>query len=120
MEKRFWIATDNRHPHGDMIYALDNGLHVGVYLLNETSYTPASNEVQLYACTGNDILLFETVDIQPDDALDMLSAVRCYLEYIGISHAPLFTSEPVGTARAIAEQWQVNGAIPSSILHLLN
>lgn len=89
MNNSFWITTGQDHPFGDVIYSRLNQLRVRVTQLDQPA---ASDEVCIFGFSGDQILVFETIDIKPDDALDMIAAIQRYTAYIGRPHMTLSAS----------------------------
>lgn len=115
-DKKFWIATDYRHPAGDMIYTHGTGLRIRVYRVTDYLWEPDTTEVRLYGYAGDDLLVFETIGIKPDDALYMASAVHHYAVYLGYPEMLIFTREPerLSTTPDHNIKQSVNGAAASS------
>jgi hypothetical protein len=78
----------------DVIYSRDSELKIAVYYVDSMPYTVAEDEVQLYGYLDENLLIFETIDIGPDDALEVLSAIKWYTSYIGHPEIEILPEDP--------------------------
>jgi len=90
----FLLATDPNDPCRDVIHARDSSLRVKVYCVTEENFTPDSDEIQLYAYAGKKLYAFETTNVNADDALDMISAIQWYADYIGCPDMEILPEDP--------------------------
>ncbi|UEG53892.1 hypothetical protein LLH06_02750 [Mucilaginibacter daejeonensis] len=90
----FLLATDPNDPCRDVIHSRDTALKVKVYCVTEEDYAPDENEIQLFAYAKKKLYAFETINITPDDALDVVSAIRWYAEYIDYPDMEILPEDP--------------------------
>jgi hypothetical protein len=90
----FLLATDPNDPCRDVIHSRDTPLKVKVYCVNEENFTPDGNEIQLYGYANDKLYAFETINISPDDALDVVSAIQWYAEYIEFPEMEILPEDP--------------------------
>lgn len=86
------LTGSDRSP--DMIYSRNTELRIKVYCVNRMDYEPEINEIQLYGYIKDELLIFETVNIQADDALDMIPAIRWYANYSGYPEMEILPDDP--------------------------
>ena len=86
------IGADLQSP--DVIYSRDTDLRIKVYQLGKMTYLPNENEIQLYGALNEKLIVFETVDIVPEDALEVISAIRWYTDYIGYPEMEILPEDP--------------------------
>lgn len=97
MEKHVYLlATDPNNPCRDVIHSRDTSLKVNVFCLSDEDFTPNPDEIQLYAYAGPKLYAFETIDVTADDALDLISAIQWYAEYIGCPDMEILPEDPRG------------------------
>jgi hypothetical protein len=58
------------------------------------TFTPAEDEIQLYAYFKDDLLVFETLQISAEDALDMIPAIRWYAKYLDYPQLEILPEDP--------------------------
>ena len=90
----FLLATDPNDPCRDVIHSRDTPLKVKVYCVTEENFTPDGNEIQLYGYANDKLYAFETINISPDDALDVVSAIQWYAEYIEFPEMEILPEDP--------------------------
>ncbi|WP_295767631.1 hypothetical protein [uncultured Mucilaginibacter sp.] len=90
----FLLATDPNEPCRDVIHSRDTDLKVKVYCVTDESFTPDPDEIQLYAYANNRLYAFETINIAPDDALDVVSAIQWYATYIKFPEMEILPEDP--------------------------
>ncbi len=90
----YLLATDPQDPCRDVIHSRDTALKVVVYCVSEEDFSPDSDEIQLYAFAGKKLYAFETIDITADDALDVISAIQWYADYIGYPEMEILPEDP--------------------------
>ncbi|RKR85302.1 hypothetical protein BDD43_5566 [Mucilaginibacter gracilis] len=78
----------------DIIYSRNTELRIKVFCLIDTPYTQEVNEIQLYGYINGSLMVFETVNIQADDALDMIAAIRWYANYMGFPEMEILPDDP--------------------------
>ena len=79
----------------DVIYARDSSLRVNVYHLHTTDFLPDMNELQLYTRLPDaQLLAFETVKLNPEDAINLITAIRWYANYIGFPDLEISADDP--------------------------
>jgi hypothetical protein len=90
----FLLATDPHDPCRDVIHSRDTTLKVKVFCVTEENYTPDPNEIQLFGYAHKKLYAFETINITPDDALDVISAIEWYAEYIDYPNMEILPEDP--------------------------
>jgi len=93
----FLLATDPKDPCRDVIHSRDTHLKVCVYCPDHEAFAPDSNEIQLYGYAGEKLYAFETINITPDDALDVISAIQWYADYIEFPDMEILPEDPRGS-----------------------
>lgn len=90
----YLLATDPKDPCRDVIHSRDTGLKVSVYCLDEDKFSPDSNEIQLYGYALGKLYAFETINVTPDDALDVIDAIQWYADYIDFPDLEILPEDP--------------------------
>ena len=90
----YLLATDPKNSCRDVIHSRDTSLKIRVYCLEDESFDPGENEIQLYGYAGKELYAFETIDIKADDALDVVSAIRWYAAYIQHPEMEILPDDP--------------------------
>jgi hypothetical protein len=90
----FLLATDPNDPCRDVIYSRDTTLKVKVYCVTDENFIPDPNEIQLFGYADNKLYAFETINITPDDALDVISAIQWYADYIDFPDMEILPEDP--------------------------
>jgi hypothetical protein len=90
----YLLATDPKNPCRDVIHSRDTRLKVRVFCLNEERFSPDDNELQLYGYADDKLLAFETIDIVPEDAIDLLDAIKWYASYIDKPQMEILPEDP--------------------------
>jgi hypothetical protein len=90
----FLLATDPNDPCRDVIHSRDTTLKVKVYCITNEKFTPDTNEIQLFGYANSKLYAFETINITPDDALDVISAIQWYAEYINFPDMEILPEDP--------------------------
>jgi len=90
----YLLATDPKNPCRNVIHSRDTRLKVRVYCLDEETFRPDDNEVQLYGYANSKLLAFETIDIAAEDAIDLVGAIRWYASYIQYPHMEILPEDP--------------------------
>ncbi|EHQ25768.1 hypothetical protein [Mucilaginibacter paludis] len=85
-------GADQNSP--EVIYSRNSDLKIRVYCVGETEHTLHANEIQLYGYCNGSLLIFETVEIQADDALDMIPAIRWYANYMDNPDMEILPDDP--------------------------
>ncbi|MFD0794510.1 hypothetical protein ACFQZX_12860 [Mucilaginibacter litoreus] len=92
----YLLATDPNNPCRDVIHSRDTSLKIRVYCLNEDSFTPSENEIQLYGYAHDKLYAFETININAEDALDVVGAIQWYAEYVDYPQMEILPDDPRG------------------------
>jgi len=90
----YLLATDPKNPCRDIIHSRDTRLKIRVFCLSEEAFSPDSNEIQLYGYAQNKLYAFETINIAAEDALDVVSAIQWYAEYIDSPEMEILPDDP--------------------------
>jgi hypothetical protein len=90
----YLLATDPKNPCRDVIHSRDTGLKVTVFCIDEDRFVPNSNEIQLYGYADGKLYAFETINVTPDDALDVIDAIQWYAEYIEFPEMEILPEDP--------------------------
>ena len=90
----YLLATDPNNPCRDVIHSRDTHLKIRVFCITEESFSPDSNEIQLYGYAENKLYAFETINIIAEDALDVVSAIQWYAEYIDCPEMEILPDDP--------------------------
>ena len=93
----FLLATDPNEPCRDVIHSRDTTLKVKVFCVTDENYTPDPNEIQLFGYARKKLYAFETLNITPDDALDVISAIQWYADYIECPDMEILPEDPRGS-----------------------
>lgn len=90
----YLLATDPNNPCRDVIHSRDTHLKIRVFCLDKESFHPDGNEIQLYGYAREKLLAFETINIVAEDALDVVSAIQWYAEYIDFPDMEILPDDP--------------------------
>lgn len=90
----YLLATDPKNPCRDVIHSRDTGLKIRVFCLNDERFDPDNNEIQLYGYAGRKLYAFETIHIKAEDALDVVSAIQWYADYIDCPDMEILPDDP--------------------------
>lgn len=90
----YLLATDPKDPCRDVIHSRDTGLKVKVFCLTDENFEPDVNEIQLYGFANNKLYAFETINITPEDALDVVSAIQWYANYVKYPEMEILPEDP--------------------------
>ncbi|WP_158825395.1 hypothetical protein [Mucilaginibacter lacusdianchii] len=90
----YLLATDPNDACRDVIHSRDTTLKVKVYCVSEENFSPNPNEIQLFGYAGKKLYAFETIDITPDDALDVIGAIQWYADYIDCPDMEILPEDP--------------------------
>jgi len=90
----FLLATDPNDPCRDVIHSRDTTLKVKVYCVSNENFIPDPNEIQLFGYADKKLYAFETINITPDDALDVISAIQWYADYIDFPDMEILPDDP--------------------------
>jgi hypothetical protein len=90
----YLLVVGSNRMSPDVIYSRDTELKIAVYYADSMPYTIAEDEIQLYGYLDESLLIFETIDISPDEALEVLSAIKWYTNYIGHSEIEILPDDP--------------------------
>ena len=90
----YLLATDPNNPCRDVIHSRDTSLKIKVFCLDKEVFHPDSGEIQLYGYAGKKLYGFETINIQADDALDVVGAIQWYADYIDCPDMEILPDDP--------------------------
>ena len=90
----YLLATDPKNACRDVIHSRDTNLKIRVYCLDDDRFVPDNGEIQLYGYAGKKLYAFETINIHAEDAIDVLSAIRWYAEYIDFPAMEVLPDDP--------------------------
>ncbi|MDB5156094.1 MAG: hypothetical protein JWR50_801 [Mucilaginibacter sp.] len=90
----YLLATDPNNACRDVIHSRDTDLKIRVYCLNEDSFQPNPNEIQLFGYAHSKLYAFETIDISSEDALDVVGAIQWYADYIEYPDMEILPEDP--------------------------
>jgi hypothetical protein len=90
----YLLATDPNNPCRDVIHSRDTRLKIRVFCLSEESFNPDNSEIQLYGYAESKLYAFETINIIAEDALDVVSAIQWYAEYIDCPGMEILPDDP--------------------------
>jgi hypothetical protein len=90
----YLLATDPNDPCRDVIHSRDTNLKVKVYCLNEDKFHPNANEIQLFGYAKDKLYAFETINVTPEDALDVIGAIQWYSDYIEYPDMEILPDDP--------------------------
>jgi hypothetical protein len=93
-ENVYLLATDPHDPCRDVIHSRDTSLKIKVYCVTEEEFAPDADEIQLYAYAGEKLYAFETININADDAMDVVSAIQWYANYISFPNMEILPEDP--------------------------
>jgi hypothetical protein len=88
----FTVSSNTASPH--VIHSRASELKIAVYPVDQIPFAPNKDEIQLYGYLKKSLLVFETIDIDADDSLEMLSAIRWYTNYIGYPNMEILPDDP--------------------------
>lgn len=90
----YLLATDPKNPCRDVIHSRDTSLKIRVYCLNNDTFSADANEIQLYGYAHDKLYAFETIHISAEDALDVVSAIQWYADYIDFPEMEILPEDP--------------------------
>ena len=90
----YLLATDPKNPCRDVIHSRDTALKVIVICIDKEVFHFNPNEIQLYAYANGKLYAFETINIMPDDALDVIDAIQWYAEYLDYPEMEILPEDP--------------------------
>jgi len=90
----YLLATDPRQPCRDVIHSRDTELKVNVFCVDKEKFSPDPDEIQLYAYANGKLYAFETINVNPDDALDVIDAIQWYAEYVNCPDMEILPEDP--------------------------
>jgi hypothetical protein len=90
----YLLATDPKDPCRDVIHSRDTSLKIRVYCLNYDRFSPSESEIQLYGYAHEKLYAFETINIAAEDALDVVSAIQWYADYIDYPEMEILPDDP--------------------------
>jgi len=86
------VGSDPLSP--DIIYSRDSELKLSVYRVEDIHFVADESEIQLYGYLNNHLLAFETIDVEPEDALEVITAIRWYSGYMGSPKMEILPDDP--------------------------
>jgi hypothetical protein len=90
----YLLATDPQNDCHDVIHSRDTHLKIRVYCLDYDKFVPDNSEIQLYGYAAEKLYAFETINIKAEDAIDVLSAIKWYAEYIDFPAMEVLPDDP--------------------------
>jgi hypothetical protein len=90
----YLLATDPNNPCRDVIHSRDTNLKIRVYCLENDTFEPNHNEIQLFGYAHGKLYAFETIDINAEDALDVVGAIQWYADYIEYPDMEILPEDP--------------------------
>jgi hypothetical protein len=90
----YLLATDPKNACRDIIHSRDTSLKIRVVCLDEDRFQPNSSEIQLYGYANSKLYAFETINITPEDALDVVGAIQWYADYIEYPEMEILPDDP--------------------------
>jgi hypothetical protein len=90
----YLLATDPSNPCRDVIHSRDTGLKVNVFCIDKERFEPNTSEIQLYGYADSKLYAFETINVTPDDALDVIDAIQWYAEYMESPNMEILPEDP--------------------------
>jgi len=90
----YLLSTSSNQLSANIIYSRDTALKVKVYNLAFSDFIPDVDEIQLYAYYGKYLLAFETIEIAPEDAFDVILAIKWYFNYVGYPDTEILPDDP--------------------------
>lgn len=90
----YLLATDPHRHCKDVIHSRDTNLKIRVYCLDDESFEPDPDEIQLYGYAGKILYAFETIRVKAEDAIDLVSAIRWYAQYIRFPAMEILPEDP--------------------------
>jgi hypothetical protein len=90
----YLLATDPSNPCRDIIHSRDTALKIRVFCLSDERFSADENEIQLYGYAGDKLYAFETININADDALDVVGAIQWYADYIDYPTMEILPEDP--------------------------
>jgi len=94
MSDEVYLLLTGSDQSPDIIYSRNSQLRIKVFCLNEIDYQPEPNEIQLYGYINEALMVFETVNIVAEDALDMIPSIRWYANYVGYPEMEILPDDP--------------------------
>lgn len=90
----YLLATDPKNACRDVIHSRDTGLKIRVFCLSDERFRPQESEIQLYGYAHEKLYAFETINISAEDALDVVSAIQWYADYVGEPEMEILPEDP--------------------------
>jgi hypothetical protein len=90
----YLLATDPKNACRDVIHSRDTSLKIRVFCPDNEQFDPDDNEIQLFGYGNKKLYAFETINIKADDALDVVSAIQWYAEYIDCPEMEILPEDP--------------------------
>ena len=90
----YLLVKDPKDPCRDVIRSRDGRLRIKVYCLDKEHFTADPDEIQLYGDDHGAPRVFETVGITAEDAIDVVSAIRWYADYLKYPEMEIKPEDP--------------------------
>ena len=90
----YLLLIDSDESVPEKIYSGLSSLKVGIYDTERSPFIAQADEIQLYAFVDGKLKAFQTEDVDPEDVIDLLSAIKWYLNYIGCPDAEILPDDP--------------------------
>jgi hypothetical protein len=90
----FLLATDPNNPCNDVIHSRGTNFKVKVVCLDSETFRSNARELQLYGYAGPKLYAFETINISPEDAPNIVDAIRWYADYIDYPEMEILPEDP--------------------------
>ena len=90
----YLLATDPNNPCRDVIHSRDTNLKIRVFCLSQEQYIADNSEIQLFGYADSKLYAFETININAEDALDVVGAIQWYAEYIDFPEMEILPDDP--------------------------
>ncbi|HWZ15030.1 MAG TPA: hypothetical protein VNW95_07295 [Mucilaginibacter sp.] len=90
----YLLATDPKNACRDIIHSRDTSLKIRVICLDNDQFMPNGSEIQLYGYANGKLYAFETINITPEDALDVVGAIQWYADYIEFPEMEILPDDP--------------------------
>ncbi|MBW4888745.1 hypothetical protein KXQ82_03430 [Mucilaginibacter sp. HMF5004] len=95
MSRNVYLVMVGSNPISpDIVYSRDSELKLAVYFTDDMPYVARKDEIQLYGYLNEKLIVFETIDISPDDALEVITAIKWYTQYIGHPEIEILPDDP--------------------------
>jgi hypothetical protein len=90
----YLLATDPHDACRDVIHSRDTALKIRVFCLDHDNFEPDSSEIQLYGYADKELFAFETINLRPEDATEVLCGIKWYAGYLGFPEMEILPDDP--------------------------